>query len=608
MNSIDQYNQMIDSLTERGYYKRKNFAIGGGVNNGRIGFYKAGFVGSNAPGQQYVVKFASRSTSPGYPDKFIGSQYYPSEEAANAAIEERKLLSKEKYKTGVKKSADIARLKKEKEFKKLVDEVFETGDFINFKSKETDSQVRFAEKQGKVRRGTGKVPAQYIRQIKNAVEAGVDSPEFKNILRITGRPQEEILELHKKAPMGKVPFQVRSKATLDFPPKPLLTEEEKLETKRKAKRVRTEKEAVGKKYASEAELERFNLVNNQKKKLNDFFANKPNAINNTEFGREIKKLMNIRIDKDGNFFQKTRPDDYYVDKAKNKQIFDIFDINKIEKGQRITKQTTNLNITPSQFNQSFIEGQVDRYFKPGGRLEGQTDKLKNIDEYLKSIGVKVDIGDVGRIGGGNKVFYESATGKFPHIYDTLKNMKIPDTLLTDINPTINIKGVTTADKIPTPEKTQTRDMYKNAFKGQEGFINSELLKDVGRGAGKVLQYLPTPAATVGLSAGFGVDPKSSLDRAILGTELAAAPALVKQSSKIASNPLLRRFLNLGLSPKMAMRAARIASPLGIASLGGEALYQYGKFAKDEIAKVKAMGDDERRVYNESLMDEGGLFE
>ena len=120
--------------------------------------------------------------------------------------------------------------------------------------------------------------------------------------------------------------------------------------------------------------------------------------------------------------------------------------------------------------------------------------------------------------------------------------------------------------------------------------------------------MPTPAATVGLSAGFGVDPKSSLDRAILGTELAAAPELVKQSSKIASNPLLKRFLNLGLSPKMAMRAARIASPLGIASLGGEALYQYGKFAKDEIAKVKAMGDDERRVYNESLMDEGGLFE
>jgi len=45
MNSIDQYNQMIDSLTERGYYKRKNFAIGGGQFKGtdlgtREGFSK----------------------------------------------------------------------------------------------------------------------------------------------------------------------------------------------------------------------------------------------------------------------------------------------------------------------------------------------------------------------------------------------------------------------------------------------------------------------------------------------------------------------------------------------------------------------------------------
>ena len=76
----------------------------------------------------------------------------------------------------------------------------------------------------------------------------------------------------------------------------------------------------------------------------------------------------------------------------------------------------------------------------------------------------------------------------------------------------------------------------------------------------------------------------------------------------ATTPGMQRILNLGMSPKMAMRAARIASPLGIASLGGEALYQYGKFAKDEIKKVKAMNPDERKAYNEALMDEGGLFE
>ena len=369
--------------------------------------------------------------------------------------------------------------------------------------------------------------------------------------------------------------------------------------------TRIKKEKVGKKYASEAELERFKIVNKQKKKLNDFFADKPNAINNTEFGKEIKKLMDVRINEDGNFFQKTRPNSYYVEKAKKKQIFDIFDINKIEKGQRMTKFTSNLNITPSQFNEGFIEGQVDRYFKPGGRLEGQTDKLKNIDEYLKSIGVKVDIGDVGRIGGGNKVFYESATGKFPHIYDTLKNMKIPDTLLTDINPTINIKGVTTADKISTPEKTKTREMFEQANKRLSDGPTLGMNLGLGKALGSVLKYAPTPAATVGLSAGFGIDPESSLDRTILGTELAAAPALVKQSSRIASNPLLRRALNLGLSPQMAMRAARVASPIGIASLIGEAGYNLGKQALSEQDRIDAMSPEEREEFlaeQESLLD------
>ena len=368
--------------------------------------------------------------------------------------------------------------------------------------------------------------------------------------------------------------------------------------------TRIKKAEVGKKYASEAELERFKIVEKQKKKLNSFFKNKPNAINNTEFGKEIKKLMNVRIDEDGNFFQKTRTNDYYIEKAKKGQIFDIFDINKIEKGQRMTKFTSNLNITPSQFNQGFIEGQVDRYFKPGGRLEGQSDKLKNIDTYLKNIGVKVDIEGIGRIGGGEKVFYETATGKFPHIYNTMKNMKVPDTLLTDINPTINIKGVTTADKIPTPKKTKTREMFEQANKRLSDGPTLGMNLGLGKALGSALKYVPRPAATVGLSAGFGIDPESSLDRTILGTELAAAPALVKQSSRIASNPLLRRFLNLGLSPQMAMRAARVASPIGIASLIGEAGYTLGKEALSEQDRIDAMSPDARDEYLDELESYG----
>ena len=132
-----------------------------------------------------------------------------------------------------------------------------------------------------------------------------------------------------------------------------------------------------------------------------------------------------------------------------------------------------------------------------------------------------------------------------------------------------------------------------------------VLKQYGKYA---LQIAGTPLGAGILTAGFGVDPTSAMDRSALAAEAAFAPALVKGAKQAATTPGMQRILNLGLSPQMAMRAARIASPLGIASLGGEALYQYGKFAKDEIEKLKNMDPDERKAYNEALMDEGGLLE
>ena len=162
-----------------------------------------------------------------------------------------------------------------------------------------------------------------------------------------------------------------------------------------------------------------------------------------------------------------------------------------------------------------------------------------------------------------------------------------------------------ADKISTPEKTKTREMFEQANKRLSDGPTLGMNLGLGKALGSALKYVPTPAATVGLSAGFGIDPESSLDRTILGTELAAAPALVKQSSRITSNPLLRRALNLGLSPQMAMRAARVASPIGIVSLIGEAGYNLGKQALSEQDRIDAMSPEEREEFlaeQESLLD------
>ena len=137
--------------------------------------------------------------------------------------------------------------------------------------------------------------------------------------------------------------------------------------------------------------------------------------------------------------------------------------------------------------------------------------------------------------------------------------------------------------------------------------------------GKGLNLALGPTGMVGLNVALGTDPKESLDRVGLGLEAAFAPTLVKGVTDVSSkikNPLLRKGIETlagvripgVMNPANALKIARVASPLGIATLGGEALYNYGKFAKNEIDRVRAMPEDERRAYNESLMDEGSMFE
>ena len=75
----------------------------------------------------------------------------------------------------------------------------------------------------------------------------------------------------------------------------------------------------------------------------------------------------------------------------------------------------------------------------------------------------------------------------------------------------------------------------------------------------------------------------------IAAEAAFAPQLVKQAAKMGS---AQRFFNLGLI-LLWQRVARIASPLGIASLGAEGLYQAGKFTKRRIDELRSMTPEQR---------------
>jgi hypothetical protein len=122
------------------------------------------------------------------------------------------------------------------------------------------------------------------------------------------------------------------------------------------------------------------------------------------------------------------------------------------------------------------------------------------------------------------------------------------------------------------------------------------LKDIGKFgkyAGQIA--LTTPAGAVLATKGLGgtFDPRTTEGRLTAGAEAAFAPGLVKGTEAFTKNKILQRVLNLGLSPKMAMRAARIASPIGIATLLGEGAYQGGKYMLERKKLLESLTDEQR---------------
>ena len=435
------------------------------ADGGRIGFYKGSFV----EGEGWVVRFASptmKSKGIEMDDKWFGKQVFETEEAMNAAIEERKKISKKNTELKNKKLAERITREAEKGYKEIIDDFIEKGDYENFKSEIYESQMKKKIRSGKLRQTKGgRVPTHIVKFIRERLDAGPDTDLFEDLKRITGRTEEELLEFSKNigpsefTKTGKrknvMPIKQRSESAIEsWPEDRKLTDEEKLEGERKQKEARKIKEAVGTKYASELELKNAAKIKTQISDLNTMFKNKPELINTPQYAK-LKEMMEIQIAgkdktlpsgkkvKAGELFRREVDskgnlitDDYYIKKAKEGKIMSFFDINKV--GTQMGKYATNINITPSLFNSAFIQGQVETYFKKGGKFYGDAEKLKKVDDYLKSIGVTVKISDTddyykkGRIGGGDPVFYDSKTGNFPHITKTLNTMGFKDNALTPI--------------------------------------------------------------------------------------------------------------------------------------------------------------------------------
>jgi len=282
---------------------------------------------------------------------------------------------------------------------------------------------------------------------------------------------------------------------------------------------------------------------------------------------------------------------------------------------------------------------IEQDIRKSGQVQNAFRKfVQNIsnDPRIQRLGINIDrLKDLSKLPKVNLQAYDKAvsnflkkSGKFGFIaaapfLAATKGSEIVNTISNSIFPSLEAAEVPPGEvqaAIPKPKEPMNFDLdmslptpKKDIDSGSSLFdktVYGALPLTLTKGLRRFLtsKYLPAAFSPTALGAYTvdqgGYDLSKPMDRVSLGAEAAFAPSLVKgtlSATKGIKNKALRRItqqaLNLGLPARLAMRAARIASPIGIASLVGEGLYGYGKFVKSELDRIKAMTPEEREAYN-----------
>ena len=217
--------------------------------------------------------------------------------------------------------------------------------------------------------------------------------------------------------------------------------------------------------------------------------------------------------------------------------------------------------------------------------------------------------------------------------------------------------VTTADKIPVPEKTKTMDMFKNAFKtvgkaktaipaaigtylmtggnevqAGEPIYNNEIGAFVKAGTDDVasqsglLDWASKNPETLAVGGTAMTKTGSTLLKGLLKTLAAPAVGVANAAYEISENlesgdniveAVADKTAGLGLMGSSAFsgglgklmggaKIARSLTPVGAAMTGAGIAKDYYDFTQEEIERMNAMTDYDREVYNEMLMDDTNI--
>ncbi len=242
-------------------------------------------------------------------------------------------------------------------------------------------------------------------------------------------------------------------------------------------------------------------------------------------------------------------------------------------------------------NAKEYEEKFNKNKKPGAKKV----KLPRITDKSPGIAIK------------NKDVYEKYKRFFNKNYDELGySFEIPKDLKPIPQIVEELKDPKNLAKAEKAFQAGDARIYSNPF------FDPSLMKKVISDLGKGVNVGLGPSGILLLNSILGVDPTQSIDRAGLGLEAALAKPLVKGAISVTDqikNPTLRKIAEraalAGMSPTMAMKVASRLSPIGIASLGLEGLYQIGKLGYEDQQRFNALSPEEQaaeRAEQQELAD------
>ena len=352
--------------------------------------------------------------------------------------------------------------------------------------------------------------------------------------------------------------------------------------------------------------------------LNKFYKQFPEELlNNTK----LRNLLDLTLE-DGEIVKKNKyvTDEDFLKLIKEKTgLFTKDHVDEVQFEKLSTEFPIFKQLTTYNTNSGLIKS-IKSYVAKNQNSKDPIvqDKIKKQIAFLEDLKLRIDT-PTGRIGSKEVLAaVDREAGTLPNFLAQLKalNIKLPAKAKAVLLGTGGgLAATTLAAAGPIEETGSTAmDTAKNVGAATTGALGVGT-KTGRKLLGKALNLGFGPTGILGINAYLGIDPTSAVDRSIAAGEAALLPSAVKGTLSVTDkikNPLIRKTVEratlAGMSPVMALRLARVANPVGIATLVGEGLYQLGKKGYDQYQQMQDMTEQEKSDFladqYESL---GGVF-